>query len=244
MNCCDDVIMCKLINYEKPWQATHGTITETWDELAKKLMQTPGFGCHKTGKKIRSRFLELMLWFGKEDKASLRKSGTEEQYEERDQLLQGIKQQMDDWNQNAKLVKKTTEAKVKGMLLSGDFALGKISGNFEDNQDSEEDVHTMESDSDSATMTPQKSLKRKKSQLGDAKGSGRKMTKLERTQGIFNAVENGVLSLQSNENALLAISRERFEFDKEQARLGHQRFLFEQEQARLIHERFSNESPG
>ena len=38
MNCCDDIIMCKLINYEKPWQAPHGTITESWDALAKKLM--------------------------------------------------------------------------------------------------------------------------------------------------------------------------------------------------------------
>ena len=82
MNCCDDIIMCKLINYEKPWQAPHGTITESWDALAKKLMQTPGFGCHKTGKKIRSRFLELMSWYGKEDKASLRKSGTDEDYED------------------------------------------------------------------------------------------------------------------------------------------------------------------
>ena len=79
-----------------------------------------------------------------------------------------------------------------------------------------------------------------KSQKDD--GTGRKLTKLERTKGILTAVENGVLSLQSNDNAILEISRERFEFDKEQAQLAHQRFLFDQEQARLAHERFLIES--
>ncbi|KAF0713649.1 hypothetical protein AaE_011744 [Aphanomyces astaci] len=67
-----------------------------WAEVATELNRMPGFSMVKKPGALKTRFEYLLAKHEKGESASLRKSGTTEEYSERDQLLTGIKLRVDE----------------------------------------------------------------------------------------------------------------------------------------------------
>ncbi|ETV92994.1 hypothetical protein H310_12832 [Aphanomyces invadans] len=83
---CTDVELLKEVNHVRPFEAPYGEVRKRWTEVSEHLQRIYGTGI--TVNATRKRFDDLMTAFQEETMAALRASGTEEEYEEREQLLQ------------------------------------------------------------------------------------------------------------------------------------------------------------
>ncbi|ORY38864.1 hypothetical protein BCR33DRAFT_741354 [Rhizoclosmatium globosum] len=79
----------------EPFNAGHGTTGEAWERVATNV--NTAMGLHNdadvkaTGKNAFERFKELLKKFKADEMESLRDSGTEEEFEEREQLLSDLR---------------------------------------------------------------------------------------------------------------------------------------------------------
>ncbi|OQS05122.1 hypothetical protein THRCLA_02692 [Thraustotheca clavata] len=96
-NAWDDVLLCRVVNQRKPWMAPSGEIMITWGEIAESLMHTRGFGVKKDGPACKTRFEKILKMTIGGEKDMLRKTGTEEEYEERERLLREMYDQIDQY---------------------------------------------------------------------------------------------------------------------------------------------------
>ncbi|ETV68882.1 hypothetical protein H257_15235 [Aphanomyces astaci] len=72
----------------RPYEAPHGEVRKRWTKVTEHLQRLHGVGI--TVNATRKRFDDLMTAFHADSMAALRVSGTDEEYEERAQLLQDI----------------------------------------------------------------------------------------------------------------------------------------------------------
>ncbi|KAG9415752.1 hypothetical protein AC1031_000130 [Aphanomyces cochlioides] len=107
-----DVDVLREVMRIQPFSADYGQTGRRWDELSRCMCEIHGDGSVNSYS-CRRRFEDLLQNFKKDNMASLRASGTEEEYTERDQLLQDIVDMMDASN-SGKIEKKSTKmAKIK-----------------------------------------------------------------------------------------------------------------------------------
>ncbi|RHZ32232.1 hypothetical protein DYB37_012664 [Aphanomyces astaci] len=85
---CTDVELLKEVIHVQPYEAPHGEVRKRWTEVTEHLQRLYGDGI--TVNATRKRFDDLMTAFHANTMAALRASGTDEEYEEREQLLQDI----------------------------------------------------------------------------------------------------------------------------------------------------------
>ncbi|KAG9404513.1 hypothetical protein AC1031_004721 [Aphanomyces cochlioides] len=92
---------------------------EHWAEIATKLKDTSSLRLKKNAPALKTRFETIMAKFSNGEAASIRKSGTVEEYDEQDQLLTDIKMPMNDFAQNEDLRKDGEKRKREGIENSG-----------------------------------------------------------------------------------------------------------------------------
>ncbi|KDO20012.1 hypothetical protein SPRG_14160 [Saprolegnia parasitica CBS 223.65] len=116
--CKHDIAMLRTVNLLEPWAAAHGAVMSTWDAIAESLADASDFGLkNKKGPALKTRFEIIMNRFKKSEFQSLRKSGTVEEYEEREQLLTDIKARMDDHTANGTVRKDAEKKKQEDLLM-------------------------------------------------------------------------------------------------------------------------------
>ncbi|KAE9034934.1 hypothetical protein PR001_g9531, partial [Phytophthora rubi] len=131
----DDLILLRAANTVKPWEAPYGTangVMKCFDQIARVCSDTPTFVKEKPGTSLRTRFDKLVKQFREAERASRRASGTSEEYEERDVLLQDIVQRMDGWKSLREEEKQYERAKRDGIEASGALMRRLAMGELED----------------------------------------------------------------------------------------------------------------
>ncbi|KAI9979496.1 hypothetical protein PInf_029362 [Phytophthora infestans] len=96
----DDIVLLKAVNTFRPWTAAVGTskgIMKVFDDIAIHCRLEQSFGLKKPGTAMRTRFTNLVNQYKADQCQSMRKSGTTEEYAEREVLLQNIVTLMNDW---------------------------------------------------------------------------------------------------------------------------------------------------
>eukprot|EP00644_Phytophthora_capsici_P014515 jgi/Phyca11/124712/e_gw1.54.333.1 len=105
---------------------------KVFDDIAVHCRLDEAFGLKKPGTAMRTRFTNLVSQFKTDQCQSMRKSGTVEEYAEREVLLQDIVSQMDDWTDKDAQRKEEQTAKQRGIEESGvllrRLAMGTNSG--------------------------------------------------------------------------------------------------------------------
>ncbi|EQC29852.1 hypothetical protein SDRG_12398 [Saprolegnia diclina VS20] len=96
-NAWDDVLLCRAVNARKPWTAPSGEIMLYWAEIADTLMRTRGFGVKKDGPACKTRFEKILRMTIGGEKEMLRKTGTDDEYDERERLLRNMYEQIDQY---------------------------------------------------------------------------------------------------------------------------------------------------
>ena len=80
----DDIDLLKLVLSDPPFKGKHGEVNQKWETLLGKLKWDV------TARTLSDRFALLVKQFKTSNSENLKKSGTEEEYTERDVLLQDI----------------------------------------------------------------------------------------------------------------------------------------------------------
>ncbi|KAF0688802.1 Aste57867_19624 [Aphanomyces stellatus] len=91
----DDILLCLAVNERKPWAAPSGEIMLYWAEIAENLLRTRGFGLRKDGPACKTRFEKILKMIMGGEQEVLRKSGTEDEFAERERLVMDICRQID-----------------------------------------------------------------------------------------------------------------------------------------------------
>ncbi|ETV86031.1 hypothetical protein H257_02519 [Aphanomyces astaci] len=108
---CHDIMLLQQVSLSRPWEGEYGTVMTIWAEVATELNRMPGFSMVKKPGALKTRFEYLLAKHEKGESASLRKSGTTEEYSERDQLLTDIKLRVDDFAENEAVRKNAAKRK-------------------------------------------------------------------------------------------------------------------------------------
>ncbi|ETV78516.1 hypothetical protein H257_08032 [Aphanomyces astaci] len=93
----DDILLCEAVNEVKPWAARSGEIMMYWANIADKLMHTRGFALRKDGPACKTRFEKIVKMITGGEQDVLRKSGSEDEFAERERLVMGICMQIDEY---------------------------------------------------------------------------------------------------------------------------------------------------
>ncbi|KAG9400903.1 hypothetical protein AC1031_009625 [Aphanomyces cochlioides] len=104
--CSHDIALLRQVVHEKPWEADHGFVMEKWSRIADDLNR-------------RQEFDMPLKRFQLDETRSKRKSGTTEEYNERDQVLTDIKSRMDDHATQTATLKERAKRKAEGIENSG-----------------------------------------------------------------------------------------------------------------------------
>lgn len=84
----------------KPWARARGHLMKAWEEVSSACMKNPRFGCKTTGKKCQARFRDMVMKYKEDNAESLRRSGTEEEYDEQQMLLDDVVPMLEDHEEN------------------------------------------------------------------------------------------------------------------------------------------------
>jgi hypothetical protein len=105
-----DVWLLRQAVADQPFFAPRGRAVDAWDALAKTLRDKNNLAIE--GRSVRERFSLLVAKYKKDEMASLRKSGTEEHYGEREQLLREVLDVMNEASVDAAQAKEKKEASI------------------------------------------------------------------------------------------------------------------------------------
>ncbi|DBA04234.1 TPA: hypothetical protein N0F65_009469 [Lagenidium giganteum] len=92
----DDVLLLRQVNGVEPWKESR--VMVAWEQIASALRLLPHFGVNKDGKACYSRFTLLVRHRRDDNTQALRRSGSAEEYEEKEELLDAIIHRMDEHN--------------------------------------------------------------------------------------------------------------------------------------------------
>ncbi|KAG3035693.1 hypothetical protein PC121_g575 [Phytophthora cactorum] len=129
-----DAILLRAVNVGKPWEAAKGTangVMKSFDKVANICEEVEGF-VRKHGSALRTRFDKIVRQYRDAEVVSRRASGTIEEYDERDMLLQDIITRMDDFQQLQAAEKHLRRAKDDGIEASGALMRRLAMGELED----------------------------------------------------------------------------------------------------------------
>ncbi|KAH9078023.1 hypothetical protein Ae201684P_019928 [Aphanomyces euteiches] len=135
-SCHHDIQLLQQVSILRPWEANRGKLTAAWNEIASELSRQPRFGMNKKSVALRARFESLMTKFIKGEKLSQRRSGTTEEYDERDILLTDIRARIDDYEQvgaeKRQAAKRKTEGIQNSRLVMRQLAMDELASSSSD----------------------------------------------------------------------------------------------------------------
>jgi hypothetical protein len=215
----DDVVLLRVVNSMRPWQAPIGTsngIMKMFADIADACKQDPKFRVEKTGTALRTRFLSLVNQYKIDQCRSLRQSGTVEDYKEREILLQDIVTQMDDWQEKRNEEKELVKSKQSGIESSGEVMrrLAMDEYNDDDEYSSPRDS-SIELDRTPTNVEPVQ-LDRTPTSLETVRGRSTKVSKRERLGAVTDSLVQAIQSCSDNQEKY-AYKRQRLEFEQQQA---------------------------
>lgn len=82
-----DIALLQQALADQPYLAAYGKQDDCWAQVAEALRNHPELAMPVTSRSARDRFTYILKLFQDEDNANLRKSGAEEEFDERDRLL-------------------------------------------------------------------------------------------------------------------------------------------------------------
>lgn len=114
----DDVVMLRLVNAKQPWTAKKTMVA--WEAIAAALAKIDEFGVvDKKGAAVKSRFELLKKTFKADELESLKKSGVDEEFEEREQLLTDIVSRIEAYEEGCAKEREFQKQKMTGIEASG-----------------------------------------------------------------------------------------------------------------------------
>ncbi|RHY15352.1 hypothetical protein DYB32_010770 [Aphanomyces invadans] len=196
--CHHDIKLLLQVTFTSPWEAEHGKQAHAWTSIAAALGQLSGFGLKKKGPAMKARFDALMSRFVRGESASLRKSGTSEEFDEREQLLRDIQTRMDDYKATESVRKDASKRKLEGIENSGTL-LRKMAM---------EELERSSADGDPAT--PRKKKRKATPPSVDL-------------NGLVHAIQMGIEDKRRREQLAAEQLVARLDFDREQAAIQAER---------------------
>eukprot|EP00644_Phytophthora_capsici_P003717 jgi/Phyca11/38983/gw1.82.98.1 len=175
----DDLILLRAVNTIKPWESAK----DICNEMA-------GFVRDKQGPALRTRFDKLIRQHRDAQVVSRRSSGTTEEYNERDELLQDIVTRMDDWKERQDSEKQLQRAKDNGIEASGvlmrRLAMGELAEELQSDTNSNSDGGNEGQDEGANAGTSLSGSQKR----GHRASSGRatKVGKIERVAAVTDAI--------------------------------------------------------
>ncbi|KAG9416549.1 hypothetical protein AC1031_000949 [Aphanomyces cochlioides] len=203
MSIADDILLLNEVILTRPWESRRTAARTAWESIATSLSREDGLTSKKSGPALRKRFNFLVKKHALNEQASLRKSGSSEEYDVRDQLLTDISSRMSDFEQTEDVRLDLENRKKQGLINSGEVIRQLAMQSMK---------QTIDGDSLKTNKKKQKS-------------------KREALDMLFKGVSEGVSNLSKADEELATIQRERLLFDREQAELAKEQMRFAREQA-------------
>ncbi|RLO07659.1 hypothetical protein DYB28_005228, partial [Aphanomyces astaci] len=123
--------LLKQVNLSKPCEAGNGKVMVAWVEDCWEVNRIPGFKINKKPEGLKTRFDLLIKTHCEGEVASMRKSGTSEDYTESDLLLTDMKARMDDFDETAAARKDNVKRKIDSIENSGALMRRMAMGNLD-----------------------------------------------------------------------------------------------------------------
>ena len=190
-----DIELCKLVIADPPFLASHGQTQEKWEAIQARLSIT-------NWRALRDRFNLLIRQYKSENMANLRKSGTEEEYTEREQLLEELCDLLGE-----KQLKEARPSQVDNSKAVREYSLRTL-GDKGELQIGE-------------TASPV-AKKRKNAEIID-------LIKAQEERVSKNSAEKIVIEKRMIENETIKLENERQRIQLEQERLSFEKSRFEEE---------------
>ncbi|KAF0691465.1 hypothetical protein As57867_017261, partial [Aphanomyces stellatus] len=118
-SCDHDIQLLKQVSLTRPWEVDHGNVMLACEEVAIQLGRSPSFKINKKASALKTRFETIMNKFKAGEASSKRKSGTVEEYEEREQLLTDMRSLMRDHEESSDARRDVKKRKAEGIESSG-----------------------------------------------------------------------------------------------------------------------------
>ncbi|RQM30371.1 hypothetical protein B5M09_012736 [Aphanomyces astaci] len=139
-DCFHDIQLLKQVNLSKPWEAGYGKVMAAWVEVCREVIRIPGYKINKKPEGLKTRFDLLIKTHCEGEVASMRKSGTSEDYTEKDLLLTDIKARMDDFDETAAARKDNVKRKIDSIVNSGALMRRMAMGNLDAQGDEKDET--------------------------------------------------------------------------------------------------------
>ncbi|KAF0706255.1 hypothetical protein AaE_014207 [Aphanomyces astaci] len=117
--CSDDITLLIAVNDAKPWTASSGSLMKTWTDIASDLKANRRFKVAKDGQGCKTRFDKLTKAYKERSLAAMRRSGTDEEFGECEQLLEDILSQVNDFVEKKDAQASLLASKKEGIEASG-----------------------------------------------------------------------------------------------------------------------------
>jgi hypothetical protein len=115
----NDIMLLLAMSDACPWATPRNDIMACWERIAQTLRDQVGFISNKSGTACKSHFDLIYRTFVKGEAASKRKSGTNEDFEERDALLTDIHSRIEDFKTAAQAERDVQMRKAAAIETAG-----------------------------------------------------------------------------------------------------------------------------
>ena len=229
----DDVVMLRMVNAREPWASSK--VMAAWEAIATELSKIEQFGVVKNGPAVKSRFDLLRKKYKEDDMASMKKSGVDEEFEEREQLLCDICERMLAYEVGSLKEKQFAKSKADGIENSGvkcrQFAMMTQVEQRDQNDENGGETEWLDDDDDddgsnAGMSTPAAKRRRPSSSSSNSK----KISRNDRLNSLMDGIATGIASVSDNDAKLAKIAANQA---IEQARVEA---AIRQEELRLQHE--------
>lgn len=107
-----NIILLKEVISIEPYAAHRGQVTERWEKVAANYNKGVGIDGAINAERARKHFDKLLKEFKSQEATPLRASGTDEQYDEQDQLLADVKDRIGQYHEASLREAEATRKKV------------------------------------------------------------------------------------------------------------------------------------
>ncbi|KAJ3117156.1 hypothetical protein HDU96_007819 [Phlyctochytrium bullatum] len=231
-----DIALLKIVTYTQPWAAGHGKKASVWSSITDTLQEALKADQPLVEKvkstAVQRRFEHLVTCFKQEEMESLKASGTEEEYGEREALLSGIVEMMRDYEEEKKektekekaetLKKEQTGEKIMRAAAAGQVKAKRGSLDGTEKSASAAALEDEGDDGQTSTRKRRKSASRSEASTGEVL---RDYLEMQETRKVVDhSLQERQLSLQERmEERQMALQEERLAMEKERMKLDGER---------------------
>ncbi|KAF0687306.1 Aste57867_20916 [Aphanomyces stellatus] len=162
-----------------------------WEEVAIQLGRSPSFKINKKASALKTRFETIMNKFKAGEASSKRKSGTVEEYEEREQLLTDMRSLMRDHEESSDARRDVKKRKAEGIESSGVLMRRMAIA----------EVTTQGDEAEGGDIVRKKKPAAPRVDVG----------------GLLEVIQSGIDEKRRRDDAMIEMMKERLDFDRAQA---------------------------